>query len=74
MNKVVSVVNMKGGVGKTTLSINLASALGNKAKILIVDLDPQANASVYLMGGSNYIQYGSQENPDDRLKNDGTKE
>lgn len=59
MATVVSMINMKGGVGKTTLSFNLAwcSAWKENLKVLAVDLDPQANMSQYFMGARKYLEY-----------------
>lgn len=59
MTKVVSMINMKGGVGKTTLTFNLAwhCAWKKNLKVLAIDLDPQSNLSQYFMGAEKYVKY-----------------
>ena len=59
MTKVVSLLNMKGGVGKTTLTYNLAWYLGEvkNYRILVVDLDPQSNLTQLMLGEEGYARF-----------------
>lgn len=59
MSVTVSLINMKGGVGKTTLAFNLAwyAAWKKNLRVLVVDLDPQSNLSQYFMGAQKYLEY-----------------
>jgi len=60
----VSLINMKGGVGKTTLAMQLAHAADTKDfKVLAVDLDPQSNLSQVLMGPRGYVEHLRADKP-----------
>lgn len=61
--KVVSLINMKGGVAKTTLAINLADCLVQRqnSKVLLIDVDPQFNATQCLMTPQEYVDHLSSD-------------
>ena len=62
----VSVINMKGGVGKTTIAAMLARHATRRPmsrKVLAIDLDPQANLSQALMGGRAYKEFLENKSP-----------
>lgn len=56
---VISLINMKGGVAKTTLAVNIADCLSRRheSSVLIVDVDPQFNATQCLMAPDIYVNY-----------------
>ncbi len=57
--RAIAITNQKGGSGKTTSAVNIAAALGRTHRVLVVDFDPQANASAWLGikdGGSGLLE------------------
>ena len=63
--RVISFINMKGGVGKTTLSTNFCYNLAVRElkKVLLVDMDPQFNATQCFFSGDQYVEYCKAGNP-----------
>ena len=63
--RVISFINMKGGVGKTTLSTNFCYNLAEREqkKVLLIDMDPQFNATQCCFSGDDYVDYCKGGNP-----------
>lgn len=63
MTRVISVINLKGGVGKTTTTVGLAQVLSvefNK-RVLVIDLDAQTNATTMLIGEDKWVEVNKQK-------------
>ncbi len=60
---VISIINMKGGVGKTTLATNICDCISRREnkKVLLVDIDPQFNSTQCLFRGDDYMSYLKEE-------------
>ena len=53
IDKVIAIINQKGGAGKTTLALNLAAGLGRRARTAVADADPQRSISQWITMGEN---------------------
>ncbi|MHA1410592.1 MAG: ParA family protein, partial [Candidatus Odinarchaeia archaeon] len=65
MAKSIAFLNMKGGVGKTTMAVNIAQYLSMKKnkRVLVIDLDPQYNATQYLVDTDEHPEYVNGKDP-----------
>lgn len=73
MGTVIATINLKGGVGKTTTTVALAEALCSerRKRVLVIDLDPQTNATVMLIGEKRWKELNDDEHTVARLFKDG---
>ena len=62
MTKIISIINLKGGVGKTTTTVQLAECLVSefKKRVLVIDLDPQTNATIAMIGEDKWEELDRQ--------------
>jgi chromosome partitioning protein len=72
MTHVISIINLKGGVAKTTTTVALAEAFSveRNKRVLVIDLDPQTNATVLLIGDARWGRLNANEHTLARLFKD----